>query len=267
LTVSLSCIASFAHCAIIHGFRNASAFILSILGTVSLCEIYGLRTSRLFGEYRFEPGRMGPMLTAELPLVIPFAWYCTLYPCSLCAAVILRFPPGKNSGFAATIWIVVSSAFATASDVVSDPIMSSPGGHMKWKYASMENMPRMLTLTGDFTWNPAGSADMFMLGVPLQNFLGWAVTSGLGFSLVRLFCGETICTFQPGKRSLRFAFLDTSLVVVLFGTGIFYAAHSNHPPVSRMLAIFLVVLPSFLALCPLLMLLFARFPRQTVHRE
>lgn len=273
LSVGFSCVASFCHAVNAHGLQNACVIAVTILLTVTVFESYALQTGKLFGEYHFEPSIMGPMVTNDLPLIVPFAWYCTLYPCSRCAAVILRFAASSSSSNRQRVvsflngvaWVLVSTLFAVASDIVSDPILSSPGGHSRWKYSSVTEMPAALTLTGDFTWKRVDNDHLYaFLGVPLQNFFGWAVTSAICFCSIRILCEESVSIFPPPSSSSSSSVIkmEFSLLSLWFCTGVFYVLHCTHLPLLRLLAVFLIVLPCFLALCPLIPLLVDRRPKR-----
>jgi putative membrane protein len=111
-----------------------------------LAELIGSTTGIPFGKYYYT-GLLQPQL-AGVPLLIPLAWLMMLPPAWAIAEIIL----GKSSRLI-TFAMLAAAAF-TAWDLFLDPQM------VGW---------------GFWVWEQPGS----YFGIPLMNYLGWLVVSGL----------------------------------------------------------------------------------------
>jgi len=106
---------------------------------------------------------LGPML-GDVPFLIPGAWFMMIYPSYVIAGLLVDGRPfGTRGGFQHVVWLaVVGAAVMTAWDVVVDPILSGPA-FRAW------------------VWERGGP----YLGVPVQNYVGWLVTTFTVFALYR----------------------------------------------------------------------------------
>jgi putative membrane protein len=133
------------------GARRAALTAVTVVAAALAFEVLGWRTGFPFGPYHYT-GTLQPQL-AGVPALIPLAWLMMLPP----AWAVAQRLTGRRSGVA----FVVTSALAfTAWDAFLDPQM------VQW---------------GLWVWDAPG----LYFGVPLSNFVGWLLVSGLITVLVR----------------------------------------------------------------------------------
>jgi uncharacterized membrane protein len=125
--------------------RRATLVVITVVVASWAFEILGSKTGIPFGAYHYtealEPRLLG------VPLLIPLAWLMMLPP----AWAIAQRITGRNSGLA---FVAVSALAFTAWDLFLDPQM------VHW---------------GVWVWDAPG----VYFGIPLANFAGWLVVSGL----------------------------------------------------------------------------------------
>ncbi|MFW9954641.1 MAG: carotenoid biosynthesis protein [Candidatus Thorarchaeota archaeon] len=133
-----------------------------------------------FGHYYYT-NQLGPLIM-DVPIVIPFQWFNTLYVCYIMAYIILGkrdiVEGGQDSGasedskfsgkisriFATSI---VAGLFMTLWDSINDPYMVG---------------------MGNWVWTePMEFFGLAFAGIPLSNFLGWVLTSALTVFLFDLY--------------------------------------------------------------------------------
>lgn len=143
-----------AHGARRYGWRGILVFAVLCLGVGSFFESLSLRTGFPFGHYVFT-GLMGPKI-AGLPLLLSLAYVGVGYAAWVVAENIAGKPaPNMN-------WMRVAlcaCATMTAWDVATDPVWA--------------NIDR------GWEWLDGGA----YFGVPLSNFLGWMLTTGILYLL------------------------------------------------------------------------------------
>jgi putative membrane protein len=125
-----------------------------VLPVTWLAEFIGHTTGLPFGEYDYAP-LLQPQLLG-VPLLIPVAWLMMLPPAWAVTSAIVA--PQRRAAFA-----VVSALAFTAWDLFLDPQMVARG---LWVWAEGQALP------GDY------------FGIPLLNFGGWLLVSGLVTFLV-----------------------------------------------------------------------------------
>jgi uncharacterized membrane protein len=114
----------------------------------------GVATGLIFGDYHYTDA-LG-MRIGHVPVLIPLAWFMMIYPRYVIANLLADGrPSGTRGGLAHLIWLAFLSALVmTAWDLVIDPIMSG--------------LP-----TPAWIWETGGP----YFGIPLQNFVGWILTT------------------------------------------------------------------------------------------
>lgn len=133
------------------GARRALWMIGAVVALGWAFEAVGSRTGFPFGAYHYTD-RLQPQLLG-VPVLIPLAWLMMMPPAW---AVAGRIAGGtRRAGF-----VVVSALAFTAWDLFLDPQM---------------------VLWGLWVWDPPGA----YFGVPLANFVGWLLASGLITALAR----------------------------------------------------------------------------------
>ncbi|MCX6033194.1 MAG: carotenoid biosynthesis protein [Chloroflexi bacterium] len=133
------------------GTRRGTAIVISIAALAWAAEALGSRVGVPFGAYDYA-GKLQPQLLG-VPLLIPLAWLMMLPP----AWAVAQRITGRVAGPA---FIAVSALAFTAWDLYLDPQM------VQW---------------GLWVWDAPGA----YFGIPLVNFAGWLLVSGLITALVR----------------------------------------------------------------------------------
>ncbi len=135
------------------GRLTAAFFALSAAISWAL-EEGGVVTGLVYGGYHYTE-YLGPKL-GHVPLLIPLAWFMMIYPSYVVANLLVeRRVTGTAPGLRAlVVAAAASAAVMTAWDLVVDPILSG---------ASVQA----------WVWESGGG----YFGVPVQNFVGWLVTT------------------------------------------------------------------------------------------
>ena len=128
-----------------------------------LFEQFGVATGLVYGPYHYTD-RLGLKL-GHVPLLIPIAWFMMIYPSHVIANLIgTGKPAGVVGGLSRIAWLSALGAMTmTAWDLLMDPGMSSPPSPA-------------------WIWEQGGP----YFGVPLQNFLGWLLTTFTVYLAYRL---------------------------------------------------------------------------------
>jgi len=141
--------------ALLHGLQRFGwKRILMMFVTVSAVslafESVGVATGKIYGGYHYTD-QLGPKFLGLVPYLIPIAWFMMMYASYLMADLII--PAGYGGRFGRLLLVAAVSGVAmTAWDLSMDPMMVG-GGH--------------------WIWETPGA----YFGIPLQNFLGWWVTT------------------------------------------------------------------------------------------
>jgi uncharacterized membrane protein len=144
---------SLCHAIYTLGLRHALAFF-ALSTVISLAfEAVGVATGAIYGPYHYMD-RLGPRLL-QVPLVVPLAWFMVIYPSYGLANYLAdgRVVSRRRPGAARLIGLAALSAMLmTAWDLAVDPQM---------------------VMAGNWVWHVEGA----YFGVPVQNFVGWLVTT------------------------------------------------------------------------------------------
>lgn len=155
---------SLIHAWYVLGWRRALVFF-TITAMVSWgYEQVGVETGTVYGKYHYTDV-LGAKL-GHVPIIIPIAWFMMIYPSFIIANLITSGSISKNQNkISQIIWLsLVSAVVMTAWDLVIDPYLSGP-------------------TQGAWIWESVGQ----YFGVPLQNFVGWLLTTFTIYFLYLLF--------------------------------------------------------------------------------
>jgi len=199
------------HCAATAGWKVTGVFfVIAALISYSLEEI-GVRTGWIYGAYHYSD-LLGPKL-GHVPVLIPLAWFMMIYPSWLVAKALLQ---GVNARLPAglTAQALIAAMVMTAWDTVMDPGMAA---------------------AGNWVWEHGGS----YLGVPLQNYAGWLLTTFIVYLGAGLF-------WPRGAPEVTRLFAALPIVVYAF-YGVSYMMPRRIAAL-QVVALFAMGLPGLLAL-------------------
>jgi putative membrane protein len=150
------------HASVALGVRLTLAFLAITTVTSWVFEEIGVATGLVYGAYHYT-STLGPWL-GSVPIVIPLAWFMLVYPSYVIANLVGHgWPVGTPAGRGHLVRLALIGALVmTAWDLVVDPILSGP-------------------TVGAWVWERGGP----YYGVPLQNSLGWIVTTFTVYLLYR----------------------------------------------------------------------------------
>ncbi|MBN1429052.1 MAG: carotenoid biosynthesis protein [Anaerolineae bacterium] len=154
---------SICHATYTLGWRQALAFFVLSAVISWLFEQVGVATGLVYGPYHYTDV-LGPKL-GHVPLLIPIAWFMMIYPSHVIANLIgTGKPAGVGGSLIRMAWLSTLGAMTmTAWDVLMDPGMSNPP-------------------LQSWVWEQGGP----YFGVPLQNFVGWLLTTFTVYLAYRL---------------------------------------------------------------------------------
>ncbi|MEW6716989.1 MAG: carotenoid biosynthesis protein [Chloroflexota bacterium] len=131
------------------GWRLTVLFLAVVVGVTLLVESLGVLTGWPFGRYHYTH-RFGSLFLGLVPCVIPVIWLNMVYPSCLMAGMIL--PPHWNIWKWRVAVAALGGVIMTSWDTVVDPVM---------------------VYRGHWVWENEG----WYFGIPLQNYLGWWLTT------------------------------------------------------------------------------------------
>lgn len=189
--------------ALLHGIRYLGAVptvvSFAVIMLVSFTsEFTGVHTGFPFGRYSYnDDGINGPLLGGVPPLVT-FSYVSMAYTCFVLARLILG-RPGRVSWLMVFGSSAVAAAFMASWDLAFDPTMS--------------------TVRKLWTWEDGGA----YFGVPIQNFVGWWLTTFVFFVIVTVLLNRLSAhrMAQPHPRAffaeVLVMFAGNVIVIVLHG--------------------------------------------------
>jgi putative membrane protein len=146
--------------AVQHGSQNLgwkrTLLLLLLTFTISLLfESVGVATGKIYGGYYYTD-KLGYKFLGLVPLLIPVAWFMMTYPSYVIANRVV--PAFKSTWIWRVVVAAIGAVVMTAWDLVMDPMMVA-GDH--------------------WVWEEPGA----YFGIPIQNYLGWFVTTFVTFWL------------------------------------------------------------------------------------
>lgn len=164
-----------AHAIYLLGARRALTMFLVATVLSFAAEAWGVRSGILFGRYEYT-ALFGTKLWG-VPLIMPFAYFMQTYPCYLMANLLTEgvFIPRRTT-FLWTFWLsIFGGMMMTAWDLTIDPLMSCNPAFPGTAGMCDDTSP---------AWHWLDGGPYF--GVPLQNFVGWMITTSTIFLVYRL---------------------------------------------------------------------------------
>ena len=154
---------SFLHATYALGWRHCLTFFALSAVISWVFEQVGVATGLVYGAYHYTDA-LGPKL-GHVPFLIPIAWFMMIYPSYIVANLIAEGrPTGSRGSLGRIAWLAfLSGLVMTAWDLVVDPSLSDPV-HRAW------------------VWEQGGP----YFGVPVQNFVGWLLTTFTVYLCYRL---------------------------------------------------------------------------------
>jgi putative membrane protein len=222
LTLVLSA-AVFVHALYVLGWRRA----LTLFGCAALIgfvfEYVGVTTGLIYGRYYYTDV-LGPKILNEVPVIIPIAYFMSVYPCYLASNLLIRGRPictyPKLSGL---LWAsLLAALLVTGWDLIMDPIM--------------------VDAVRAWVWIDGGP----YFGVPFQNFFGWIWATGTIMVVYRLI--ETRLVLQPLGQVTRWIIAIPLLGFGLNGLTDFLV---GYPVATRIIGLFSLCTPMMAGLLSL----------------
>ncbi len=209
---------SLCHAVYALGWRQALIFFVLSAVISWLYEQIGVETGLIYGPYHYTD-RLGFKL-GHVPVLIPIAWFMMIYPSYVIANLIgAGKPTGSGDNLLQIVWLSALGAMTmTAWDLIMDPGMSSPP-------------------TQAWIWHEGGP----YFGVPLQNFVGWLLTTFTIYLVYRLI--ERRIGVQPlGAMTTALAVLPL-LAYALIMTGYLLPGSSDTGEALRVITLFAMGFP------------------------
>ena len=200
------------------GWRQAAIFFVLSAVISWLYEQIGVETGLIYGPYHYTHS-LGIKL-GHVPVLIPIAWFMMTYPSHVIANLIgTGKPHSPDRNLMQIIWLSAMGAMTmTAWDLVMDPGMSTPPGQA-------------------WIWQEGGP----YFGVPLQNFIGWLLTTFTIYLVYRLI--ERRIGIQPlGSMTTALAALPL-LAYFLILSGYLSPASNETSEALRIVALFAMGFP------------------------
>lgn len=166
------------HATYMLGWMRAVTLFGTTLILSFLFEFAGVKTGLVFGPYHYT-GVLAPMVLGTVPLVIPMAYFMTIWPSYLMANYLTRGKPaGKHPGIPALLVASLLTALVmSAWDLTLDPLMA--GDAKAW------------------VWERGGP----YFGIPFRNYAGWVLATFTISTVYRLL--ERRLPLKPLGRAHR----------------------------------------------------------------
>lgn len=150
------------------GWKRTLLLLLLTFAVSLLFECVGVATGKVYGPYYYTD-KLGYKFLGLVPLLIPVAWFMMTYPSYIIANLVV--PAFKSTWLWRLTIAAIGAMVMTAWDLVMDPMMVA-GGH--------------------WVWEEPGA----YFGIPIQNFLGWWLTTFVTFWLFL-----TIARIRPDQAA------------------------------------------------------------------
>lgn len=146
------------------GWRKTLVFFCITAGVSWGYEQIGVETGLIYGNYHYTD-YLGQKI-GHVPIIIPLAWFMMIYPSYVIANIIYSKKPFLKINETSKILLIslLSAGIMTAWDTVIDPYLSGP-------------------TVNAWIWEDGGP----YFGIPIQNFVGWIVTTFTIYTIYRVF--------------------------------------------------------------------------------
>lgn len=218
LHIVLGAAAVFAFGTAVIGLRRTLVFFAAALLISLGCELVGTGTGYPFGAYEYTD-HLGVKILGRVPFSIPLSWFALGLTVYLLAYRVL-----DRLGVRPRPWapVVLGVWFLVVWDLVLDPAMAH------------ESLPIRF-----WVWHRTGP----YFGMPVQNFIGWAMTGAVFMAVSRVLWG-----WDPSPRRIPAGFL-----VAMYAINIAFAVALSSAVglwVPVLLALVLGLAPATIALLP-----------------
>jgi uncharacterized membrane protein len=189
---------SLFHAADSFGWRKTLVFIATCIFVTLAFESIGVATGKIYGPYHYT-NELGPKFLGLVPYLIPAAWIMMMYPSLVIAQSFLR--SSSSRGWKMLMSAAVGATVMTAWDLVLDPLM------VKF---------------GFWVWDgSAGSRQYF--GIPIQNYIGWWVTSLAVFVIFFLFSNRSRLSLGRAESrwpAIMYATIGANTILMAYLNGL-----------------------------------------------
>lgn len=216
-----ACLASAAH---VLGLRPALHLALIALPVGWFAEQMGASYGWFFGSYDYTDV-LGPQL-GQVPLVIPLMWFALSYTGYVMANLIVWQTPcdGATSSGRSVVLSFLAALIVTAYDLGVDPYM-------------VYKLKAWIMVKHDGWW----------FGETLQGFAGWMLVAFVIVFAFRLTLRRSRAQPAPARTRRR----DILVPLGLYGALMLYEATQGVPVETRTIAVFVMGIPLFCAVCGL----------------
>ncbi len=174
------------------GWKRAMLLLALTFSVSLLFESVGVATGLVYGPYHYTAS-LGYKFLGLVPLLIPVAWFMMMYPAYVIAS---RLAPSDWKIRQWRVGVAALGAIAmTAWDLTMDPLM------VAGKY---------------WVWDVKGA----YFGVPLQNYLGWWLTTFVTFALFLWLARATPETPDRYDHQAVVSYAVTGLTSILYNVSI-----------------------------------------------
>lgn len=186
------------HSAITFGARNTLVIFAIIMVVAFFSEFVGVHTGFPFGAYHYNADGINGIIWVGVPPLVTFSYVSMAYTCYITARIILGLLGQARRGMLVGL-SAVSAMLMASWDLAFDPAMS--------------------TVKGLWIWDDGGA----YFGVPIQNFVGWFLTTFVFFLLVTAylnrFATERLATGHPRlfRAEVLAAFAANVIALVIHG--------------------------------------------------
>lgn len=210
--------AMFAYGTAVLGLRRTLIYFAAALVISLGCELLGTGTGYPFGAYEYTD-HLGTKILNRVPFSIPLSWFALGLASQLLAYCVLDRLGVRPRGWMA---VVLGVWFLVVWDLVLDPAMAH------------ESLPIRFWI-----WHRTGS----YFGMPVTNFVGWAMTGAAFMALSRVLWGDDP---KPGR-------IPAGFLVAMYAINIAFAVTLSGAVglwVPVLLALTLGLAPALVALLP-----------------
>lgn len=212
-----------AHALYVLGWQRALTMFACAAVIGFVFEFVGVTTGLIYGHYYYTDV-LGPKILNTVPVVIPIAYFMSVYPCYLASNLLIRGQPIISY---TTFWGVIGASLftgllVTGWDLIMDPLMVAE--------------------VRAWVWVDGGP----YFGVPFQNFFGWIWATGTIMVVYRLL--EPRLRLQSLGRVTRWIMAIPLFTFGLNGIADFLV---GYPEATRIIGLFSLCTPMLAGLLSL----------------